>query len=203
MDRILIIVAHDIEKAGQFSDNPIVSIGFCVGDEKGKVMLKQRFNNTVEWPTKHAVTDHIVSYNDFEKRCWDEFWSKLDKNILMDCLENPEHDIRYKVKEFLNKLEHTYPEPIFEIRFVSDHPSFDTAAINHLLGTSIQYSCAGTYRSVCTADDMFDMIPYQQRAVYRTIDFNKYDNSILCEAFYLIVDTALGRTWVFKMHIHR
>ena len=112
------------------------------------------------------VTGEVDKYNDFEERCWDKFWSKRDKNILMECLEAPVDNIKWKVKEFLDKLEDTYPESKFEIRFVSDHLSYDTFEINRLLKTSIQYARTGTCRSVCAAEDMFYMIPCQQRTIY-------------------------------------
>ena len=54
MNRTLIVVSHDIDRAGDSEYAPIVSIGFCVGDDKGNVILKQRFNNAVEWPTAHG-----------------------------------------------------------------------------------------------------------------------------------------------------
>jgi hypothetical protein len=79
-----IYVAHDIEKTGSFLiANPVISIGFVVGDGKGAILETQKFNFQVRWPAQN-------DYGDFEPRCWDEFWSKQPERIVEACKQDPE-----------------------------------------------------------------------------------------------------------------
>ena len=58
-----------------------------------------KFNIEVKWPMvkKNGKT---TEYNDFEKRCYDEFWSKQDKKVIESCLQkDPEQ--RATVKEIM------------------------------------------------------------------------------------------------------
>lgn len=152
-----IFVAHDIEKTGSFiSSNPVISVGFYLGDENGNEIDKRRFNLEVNWPDENG------NYNDFESRCWNEFWSKQDSNIIEDCKKDckDQKTSWIEIKDFINDLEKKYTK----IKFLTDNASFDTATIDYNLEkytgrAPMRYSTSGKYRSVISSDDMLDMLP--------------------------------------------
>jgi hypothetical protein len=149
-------VAHDIEKTGSFLiQNPVISVGFYIGDENGNELEKKRFNMEVNWPE----TD---DYKDFEPRCWNEFWLKQDKSIIDDCkIDAKDQKTSWnELKIFIDSLEEKYTK----IKFLTDNASFDTASIDYNLEkytdrVPMRYSTNGKYRGVISADDMLDMLP--------------------------------------------
>lgn len=162
-----VFVAIDIEKTGSYLiQNPIISVGFFIGDIEGKTISSHKFNIAVRWPIYINDDSEIESYGDFERRCWVEFWSKLDKKILNKCLQNPTPEkpeiVWQNISRFLNELEEKYPDK--KIKFLTDNASFDIASIDYALEkycgrAPMRYSSTGKYRSVISADDMFDMLP--------------------------------------------
>jgi hypothetical protein len=193
----VILVAHDIEKTGSFIiANPIISVGFFVGDDQGNTLLTRKFNIQVKWPTYVYNGDNKekMLYNDFEPRCWDEFWSKLDPAIKDRCLVDakPAQEAWFEVSKFLDELEILYPEDTHKIVFVTDNASFDTASIDYALEKYCQrapmrYSSKGKYRSVKSGDDMYDMMPDERKheAKERIDKLVKHDHDPVNDAHFI------------------
>lgn len=167
-EKKVILVAHDIEKTGSYLiQNNIISVGFFVGDLEGNKLLTKKFNIRTRWPTRCTLTNEIINYGEFEKRCWDEFWSKQPKSVFDSCISPPPEytiEVARGIKTFLDDLEEKYPEDSYKIKFLTDNASFDTASLDYLLEkhterAPMRYSKSGKYRSVISADDMFDMLP--------------------------------------------
>jgi hypothetical protein len=190
-----IVVAHDIEKTGsRLQKDRVISVAFCVGTAAdGIVRERIKFNLDVNWPT---VCGRML--NDFEPRCWEEFWSKQPRSVINACLDNPkplfQADGWNSIRKWINDLESKYPNNA-EIIFVTDNPSFDTAAIDLNLEiwagrTPMRYSTKGEYRSVRGVNDLFRMLsPDDQAKVKKHIELNHpniaHDHDALHDAEYL------------------
>lgn len=174
-------VSVDIEKTGSFLiQNPVISVGFFVGDDQGNKLLTKKFNMQVKFPVKD-------DYGDFEPRCWDEFWSKLDQKIIEASTENaqPQETAWKAVNAFLDELEAKYDK----IKFLTDNASFDIASIDYNLEkyckrAPMRYNSKGKYRSVISADDMLDMLPEKElKLAYEYINANsKHDHDPVNDA---------------------
>ena len=153
-----ICVAVDIEKPGcKMMRNPIASIGFVVGSGN-KILEKQRFNVKINW-------DSEMNGGDVEQRCYDEFWSKVPRHIIDDCIKDAEEPtvIWPKINDWINSLEIKYPSPEYNICFLTDNASFDIASIDYALEKycdrmPMRYTTSNKYRAVISADDMLDMV---------------------------------------------
>lgn len=190
-----ILVAHDIEKTGSnLISNPIISVGFYIGDLYGNHISSHKFNIKVNWPD---IVDNVVKdYGDFEPRCWNEFWSKLDIDIIESCLDNPAplpaKDAWIAIAKFIDELEIRFPEDRYKIKFLSDNASFDTASIDYALEkyanrSPMRYSSTGEYRSVISADDMFEMLsPRKIKYANKYIDSRvKHDHDPVNDAHHM------------------
>ena len=141
-----ILVALDIEKAGcLLKGHPVISIGFVVGNDEGVIYERVKVNFRVRWP------------QDFEERCYKEFWAKNPEAVKM-CQVDPE-PLEYKqawqkVGEFVDSLEKRFPFPDFKVTFLSDNPSFDIANVDlgleeYCQRMPLRYErVSGRYRSV-------------------------------------------------------
>jgi hypothetical protein len=163
-----ILVSVDIEKAGcLIAKHPVISVGFSVGDTNGRLFSQRKFNVSVNWFQKDSE-GNVTNYGDFEKRCVDEFWSKLPQSTIEKCLTNPEplpaESAWIAIGAWIDFLEELYPIGEYEIKFVSDNPSFDIGNIDYCLERyagriPMRYTSKGKYRSIVTSDDMLYMLP--------------------------------------------
>lgn len=153
-----VYVAVDIEKTGSsFTKHKVMSVGFFVGDRNGKCLETKRVNLDVKFPSEG-------NFGDFEERCWQEFWSKLDSKII-DILTTDQVSQQEgwnQVAKFIDGLEEKYPNT--KIKFLTNNTSFDIANIDYNLEVycsrlPMRYSSKGKYRSVISADDMLEMLP--------------------------------------------
>ncbi len=157
-----VFVAFDIEKAGQMPlGHPVISIGYCVGDLHGNVLEKDKINLQVNWPVLDEKTNAIVDYGHFEKRCWDEFWSKqpstLIENLKVGAM--PQALGFMKFATWLNGLETKYSK----VKFLSDNAEFDIGTLNVNLERycnrgPLRYTTTGKYRSILPPDDLLDTL---------------------------------------------
>lgn len=157
----LVYVSFDIEKAGKMTiKHAVVSIGYCVGDAEGNVLEKNKINLKVGWP---VIDDEgtVVDYNAFEKRCWDEFWSKQPESLINNLKENavPQTEGFLRFSDFLDQLETKYKKVVF----LSDNAEFDIGSLN--VGLEIycgrgplRYTSAGKYRSIMPPDDLLESL---------------------------------------------
>lgn len=123
-------------------------------------------------------------------RCWDNFWSSLNDEIKDKNLVDI-HDFKsgwMKVKNWLESLESKYKN----IKFLTDNASFDTASIDYALEKycdrmPMRYSSKNEYRSVISADDMFDMLPIdKQKQAYEEIKQKvKHDHDPINDSHYI------------------
>lgn len=151
-----IIVSVDIETLGSQYKNPVVAVGFVVGDDVGNVINTRMYKLKANWLP-------ISQGGEMEDRCHIEFWSKhpdLVEFYKTDAVEQKEgwNAIRY----FLDNLEQIHEGK--KISFVTDNASFDIARIDYNLEKycdclPMRYSLTGQYRSIYPADDMLFMLP--------------------------------------------
>lgn len=184
-------ISFDIEKAGcRIQQHPIVSIGYCVGDAAGNILEKDKINLVVRWPTvDHLGT--VLSYNDFEQRCWAQFWSQLPK----ETIENLKHNAVsqeagfWHLAQLLDRWEKQYPN----IKFLGDNLSYDYGNLDFNLEfyqnrNPLRYSSTGKYRSILPADDLFETLPadLQNQLVKSHVDpFAKHDHDPANDAEYI------------------
>jgi hypothetical protein len=202
--RQTIVIAVDIEKTGdRLMADKIISIGLRIGypeaplenksprddisfQNKGWLIETKRFNFQVEWfrlqsqETKEYNIDQ-KTYGDFEPRCVDEFWCKQPYDIIEDCKKEalPPKEGWANFRAYIDALEEKYPYQQHKIKFLSDNPSFDIAAIDcelerygHpiLRRTKGAYPWPHNYRSVVAADDcLFLLSEKQEKKVLENI----------------------------------
>lgn len=193
-------VSVDIETTGpSLTNNKVISIGFFVGDSEGNKLETKRINFSVDWPVKTNGPVGIA-YHDFDKQCWDEFWSKQSASVIGELMI----DAYYQsagwevVNDYLAELETKYGE----IAFVCDNPSFDIAFIDHHLGVHagrkpMRYSTTGKYRSIRVSDDMFSMLPksVQREADTRILQVVQHDHNPVNDAHYNYLQLIEALKW--------
>lgn len=119
-----------------------MSIGVCVGSAtEEKVLEKKRFDFVP------------ISGQEFEKRCWDTFWSK-HKDTLNVLTQNakPAKDQTLAFRAFLDEW-HAKSDGLY---IVCDNPGFDFGMINYYLDMfgcqTLNYDHLGNYLNNHDAD---------------------------------------------------
>lgn len=108
------ILAIDIETTGALlTENEIVSIGYVFGDKDGNITEKGRADFKVEKP--------------FEKRCYDEFWSKNME--IFEALQANAIEAKTATRNFAEILDRH--EEKKELRIITDFAAFDPCWINY------------------------------------------------------------------------
>lgn len=134
-------LALDIEKAGDRFCDPILMIGCCLGDVNGKVIESKAFCGP------------IPKEEDFDQRCWTEFWSK-NLDILERIRETAKNNnVETKEQMIDNFMNYYYS---LDTRFgpftragprrlilLSDNPAFDISSIDQALITQTEASLKG------------------------------------------------------------
>lgn len=116
--------------------HPLIAIGTCLVT-----------SNTVE---KRRFTFEF-DVNDFEERCYREFWSKH-----LDTLEVLKHDTKTTIKDFaeyVDQLDREFPSLII----LTDNAAYDIGFINYYYAKSLgrkplQYKADGQYRVITDTD---------------------------------------------------
>lgn len=183
-----IFIAFDIEASDTAIGTPILSCGYVVGDEKREIITRGKINMKNVWPVfaENYVDDPdgpartptellelnkrtIVSYGDFSKKCWDEFWYKawytrgqpLIKRLTDGAVDHNEGIA--KIRDLLDEYMTKYPEDKYKIVFLSDNAAFDIAFIDYwlhrLFNRRLRVSRSGRFMPLKAADDMADMLP--------------------------------------------
>ena len=216
MSKHEILVSVDIEKAGPYLEqNPVISVGFCVGNTEGEVLEQKRFNIKINWPGEytslfHSIINTISNFfypRNFDEECWTSFWSKLPTNVIEDCKKNAkdEETTWIEIALYLDELENRYPEDTHKIKFLTDNASFDIGNIDYYLEKytgrkPMRYSESGKYRSIIGSDDMFFMIPERIRKEYSDkIDSQvKHDHNPVNDAHYIYLQYVYAREYANK-----
>jgi hypothetical protein len=140
-----IYVAFDIETGGAGFQHPVIAVGVCYGNVYG--YYKKRW--CIEFNT-----------NDFEKKCYEEFWTKHED--ILDDIRKEAVDSKSawnEIGQFLDRLSDKYPNS--NIVILSDNPAFDLSRIDYELFTRLgRLGCRhiGKYRRV--------MDPTEQRTFF-------------------------------------
>jgi hypothetical protein len=140
MKKKLIVLAFDIEATGQNLGKKgvgqVIALGMCVLDDN----LKK-----IDGCTIGAYRKKMTSNQDqFEKRCWDEFWSKNE-----DLLEMFRFDPKIPMKVRRRQLVDTFQtfrrkwelfaiEKGFDYEIVSDNTIYDGEKMNQLISTETE-----------------------------------------------------------------
>jgi hypothetical protein len=167
------VIAIDIETNGCYLDkNEIVSIGYCVGDTKGKVEQKGRIDFEVS--TK------------FEKRCYDEFWKDH-----MDKYKVLQHDVLdpgKAIKSFVNLIDEL--DSKYDLRIISDNPSFDIMWINYYYNQYLgrRPLC---YKNNTSYRPIYDTKSYSRGALAMTLEDKWTDDSKVIQE--LKLDEHIGK----------
>ena len=122
----------DIERKGKQFHHGIMAIGACLGDAEGTILEQKAFCSKV--PPK----------DEFEKRTWDEFWSKHpDVLARIDAAAVPDALSEFQI--WLFGIEKKYGpfgrkhRDKVKFRLVSDNPAYDIGHINlELFKTEIE-----------------------------------------------------------------
>jgi hypothetical protein len=138
----LVIIAIDIEARGPGPrSHGIVSIGVCVGSttsEEDHVIEKCRFD-----------LKRINLMQKYEKRCFDEFWSKnLDLKSELTCNAKDAREQMNAFRQLIDKYPNAY--------IVCDNPGFDFGMINYYLDfyglATLNYDSKGGYQNTHDSD---------------------------------------------------
>jgi hypothetical protein len=122
-----IVLAFDIERSGAMRENDTIAIGACV------------LNSNLEELDRYYCNCYFPKETVFEKRCWDQFWSKnLDTlNFLTYTGEQSKYDREKEMingfQEFRSKWEKSSKEVNAEYYLVSDNNVYDGGFINDLI----------------------------------------------------------------------
>lgn len=208
-----IFVSIDIETTGPLTwRDSVVSVGFFIGDDAGNELDVFRVNFDVDWPVFRKCghcgsCDSPITYGDFDKQCWDEFWSKQP----IDMIEACKADARpggigwSAIYAYLRHLNKKYGD---DIVFVTDNPSFDIAFLDHNLTTNctlsqpIRYSTiTGAYRQIMVSDDMFGMIPdaHRDQAMARIKMLVQPDHNPVNDAHFNYLQVIEALRWKRKL----
>lgn len=120
-------IGFDIETSGPRYDNDIIALGMAVRDENGREI------------DRLLVKNYFPNETNFEKKCWDEFWSKrtsLLKTFKYKGTLDKEANTKRLINEFINfrkKYESIAQERGIEILLVTDNKLFDGGFINYLI----------------------------------------------------------------------
>jgi hypothetical protein len=118
-----LLLAVDIERKGKHFHHGILAIGACFGDSDGNILEQRAFCSKV--PPK----------DEFEKRTWDEFWSKYPEVLSrIDAAAVP--DAIGAFKTWVLELEKKHGpfgrkhKDKVKFKLVSDNPAYDIGMIN-------------------------------------------------------------------------
>jgi hypothetical protein len=116
-DRSVRYVAFDIEKFGARFFDPVVAIGYCIGTPDGDILDSGIFC------MKHHVSE-------MEPRCKEQFWDKQPEESMKRLFARmkPAKEEWNRFRDWFENLPTKYKD--HELVLLSDHPSFDIAAIS-------------------------------------------------------------------------
>lgn len=188
--RMTTYIAVDIETTGaSYKKHKILSVGFVVGDGV-ELLERKRFNISANWKS-------VEEGGDFEARCINEFWSKMDEKTKEDCKRDAlEDSVAWKaIESWLNEMEHKYRD----IAFLTDNASFDIARIDYCLDkycdrSPMRFTTTGKYRAIYSADDMYSMLSSEQRAICdkQIAEIVVHDHNPVNDAWYVYMQYVMA-----------
>lgn len=167
-----VVLAFDIEKAGGRSEHPVIGIGISVVDENLKEL------------DSLLLKGYFLKETKFEKRCWDEFWTKNLDNL--DCLvydgtlnfEARQKEMIEEFQSFRKKWETKCEELGVELLLVTDNNVYDGGFINLM---------------ICKHLDEIMPIPYSanEKQKYNTF----FETHSQQKGFLMAMDPGVKRNW--------
>lgn len=142
-----LIVAVDVEKKGSGFQHPIINVGVAWG----------KSIDTIQSASFCFDYKNIA----FEKRCYDQFWSK---NLqVLKRIEESAKDPEMEWKRFDDLLKQ-FEKQGTEVEFESDNPAYDIEAIDfHLFAElgrlPMRYTTQGEYRSIGDSSERIKALP--------------------------------------------
>ena len=143
-----IVLAFDIERSGAFNTHDTLAIGAAVVNENFEILDKWQYNGYVK--------DQTI----FEKRCYDEFWSKnletlesLTYTGELTTKREVQKEMITQFQDFRKKWQEKCDTEKIELYLVTDNSVFDGGFVNqlifeHLEGTMpIPYNTNGSYET--------------------------------------------------------
>jgi len=124
----------DIETGGShITKHPIISIGTCLVDKFHKEKRRFTFDFDI---------------NQFEKKCWDNFWSK--NQHVLSILSRDKKCTLESFMQYIDDLDLKYNNNVI---IISDNVAFDIAFINYALDkylnrSGLNYKSNGKYRMI-------------------------------------------------------
>jgi len=161
------VFAVDIETEGQRPrKNNIVSIGTAWGSLSGLTP-----------PTKMRVSVQPTQDKDFEKRCFDEFWSRPEQSAQLKVFRQEAINPRAAMERFMaenDMVECAAAKVNGNAHVTSDNPLFDIGFLDynmdiHLDRTSLAYSTAGKYRGVADEWEVLRIVATRNQLGIRQI----------------------------------
>jgi DNA polymerase III alpha subunit (gram-positive type) len=186
----IFILALDIETNGSdLIRNEIISIGYCAGNLKFENMAKNRIN--FKYTSK------------FEPNCWN-FWSKYPKVLNKLSQDQLEPDVG--IKKFIDYVDTL--DDIYDLRIITDNPSFDISFINYYLSKYLErlpinyvHGIGSNYRCI------FDTDSYSRGALRQNYSSPwTYDTTVI-KKFNLKFDATHSHMpdedaeYIYKLHI--
>ncbi len=149
-----VYVAFDIEAGGPGFDHPIVSVGVCHGTSEKYTKARWSFK---------------VDVAQFEKRCYDEFWSKQGELLESLSKEAEAQESKWEsILAFIDGLEVMYPSETHKVVFVSDNPAYDISRIDYMLYTKfkrlpLRYTTDGKYRRISDPSEQMKFFKHRSQ----------------------------------------
>lgn len=125
------ILGFDLESAGSRPENGIIGIGLCV--------LTMRDSSIVEVDRLLLPGYFGRDKTNFEKSCWDQFWSKNEGQLDVLKYNGPlsvparQKEMIQSFQDFRKKWETKAAEENVQLVLVSDNPVFDGGYINLMI----------------------------------------------------------------------
>ena len=133
-----LVLGFDIERSGGLREHHTIGIGASVVDENGKEL------------DSLLLRGHMPSVTNFEKRCYDEFWSKHeDKLAELEYRFTDEHERQFVTREvtfawrqadmikkfqaFRRKWEANAKDVDLKLELASDNKSYDVCFLNEMI----------------------------------------------------------------------
>lgn len=173
----ILFFAVDLEFTGsRLNGNTIISLGICYATNDLNTRTKERIN-------------FVFSEDSFDKKCWDEFWSKqTDKLEKMRKNQLLPNKAMRKFYEILDELDEKY-----DVRILSDCPSNDIALLSHYSALYLdrpgpQFKFGKDFRPI------FDTDSYARGAMNMSADNPWTSDANVIKQFGLVIDENIKAT---------
>lgn len=141
-------ICFDVETTGAFlpgfkvSNNQLLAIGYCVIDLKRTAPISYKIVHT------DLCVLHVPGPDRFEKRCWDEFWTKDGAPALEKLRKHPNPLQEAEAAIWIRDALRVWQNFEGQVHMCSDNPAFDFAWIDNLVSRYIAIPPVSQYSVV-------------------------------------------------------